>query len=331
MRDPRSYGAVPIGQLPVVLSHVRTLEAFDTPLIIEFKSERGEPFLQYWCDRENVTTRWMVVRTTNPDLTRYLVGIATTRDLILNCQDKFVYLVDTVRGAHHAVFYVRAEALPEEYVPAEESYSDPLVSINEHEQDIFIDEDPTEAQWGYHQVSEYPRKFLQAYSFNAIFGRSGDARGLGSIGYRLSQGWVYHTLFNNFNAHVSANKRASLAGVSFASPGYVRFKVDPNLASDLRYAVAKYLDPGNTIDSEISALEKWTRETEEDRGSEDEARRALAELCGTLRINGNEVLRRFDSTTAAIKAVASYLRRLSYIAQKDHDRTAMLVGLRRRR
>jgi hypothetical protein len=333
MIDPRSNGGVPIGRLPMVLTHVRTLEAFDTPLVMEFKSETGDPFLQYWCDRDrhNRIDRWIVLRASTSDLAKYLVGIANARDLIVNCRDRFVFLLDTLNGEAREVFYIRAEALPEKYVPAEESFADAVV-LNAEQQDVFIDEnlrdETLEESWVYKQVSEYPRKFLQAYSFNAIFGPHGDAQGLGPIDYRLSQGWVYHTLFNWFDARVPVTKRAKLIGVSFSSPGYVRFKVNAEVASDLRLAVAGYLANRNAIASDANILEDWTKEREP-RISEDSAERIFVALCDRLRLNGSELLRRFDTTTTAVKALSSYLRRLEYIATREENKTAMLVGLKR--
>lgn len=312
------------------LRRVRTLESFDIPLIEEFANERGDPFLRYWCDRDGEIHRRMIFRTSVTDLAQYRVGATTTRALILNCLDQFVFLVDAAKSNVRDVFLVQSKALPPEYIPTEQSYSDPDTQIlNADEQDVFIDQDPIEGQSGYRQVSEYPRRFLQAYSFNALFGVNGDARSLGSIDYRFSGGWVYHTLFNHFDAHVPEAKRAKLAGVAFASPGYARFKVDPNIGADLRTAVGNYLAGRMLIDNDWDLLEKWTKKPEEIM-SEEAARRTLLQLCEKIRIDGQVLLRRFDSTESAIKALASYLRKLTYIASKDENKTAMLVGLRRR-
>jgi hypothetical protein len=235
MIDLRKHsGASYIGRLPMELRRIRTLESFDIPLIEEFTNERGDPFLRYWCDREGEIHRRMIFRTSPTDLAQYRVGATNTRALILNCFDQFVFMVDAVRTVTRDVFLLQSNELPSEYIPAEDSYSDPTTQIiSADEQEIFINQDPLEGQSGYRQVSEYPRRFLQAYSFNALFGVNGDAGSLGAIDYKLEGGWVYHTLFNHFDAHIPEGRRARIMGVAFASPGYARFKVDPTIGSDL--------------------------------------------------------------------------------------------------
>jgi hypothetical protein len=294
--------------------------------LAEFRSTTGEPFLYYWCDREGDINRWIVVRTLTQELARYFVGIATLRDLIVNCRDRFVYLLDLDRADElHAAFFIAVTALPTEYVPTERShYNSANRRDSETLQDVFVDE-----TWDYQQVSEYPRKYLQAYGFNALFGQHGDARELRSVGYRLTQGYVYNTLFVNFGAHVPRDKRASLAEVSVASPGYVRFHVDPTVASDLRHAVTLYLANRESIDGDASFLARWANGREVAR--DQRISEIFVRLCTRLNIRADEILSRVETLQIAVNAFRSYLNRLAYLAQKDESKAAMIVGLDRPR
>ena len=325
MIDLEKFAAVgisKISKMPVQLTHVRTLEEFDGPLLVESQSEDGEKFLYHWCDREKDVTRWLVVRTPMQFLTQYLVGVVTLRDLIIKCRDKFVYLLDIDRQNEvRNTFYTSITYLPKEYIPTEQSHYDAGVPPNREQQDVYVD------HWGRQEIADYPRKFLQAYSFNALFGPHGDASNLSSIDYKLNQGWVYHTLFKNFDAHVKAAQRGELKEVTFASPGYARFKVNPAIASDFRRAIVDYLANYEIISVEAHFLNRWANDKKEET-TEATAKLALTKLCSRLNINSGPLLNTF-STAQAIKALMSYLRRLDYIAEKDKEKAAMLVGLER--
>lgn len=325
MIDLTFSGAIKIGALPISLQYVRTLEALDGPLLVEFQSKAGDTFLYYWCEREQDINRWLIVRTPTQDLARYLVGVTNARELILQCRDGFVYLVDIGKTRTPInIFFIGVDSLPLHYVPTEQSYHGFAVNIDEKQQDVFISE-----QLDYQEVTtDYPRRYLQAYGFNALFGPHGDASTLEKIDYKLTQGYVFNTLFRNFRKHIRLDKRASLVGVGVASPGYVRFAVDPAVAADLRRAVAGYLKAVAEINGEITLLSRWVggREVME----EPAAVRVFLGLCSRLEVDGRLILTRVDSTETAIKSVQSYLNKLRYLADNDTAQTAMLVGLQRR-
>jgi hypothetical protein len=322
--DPTADGAIKISALPVVLHYVRTLEALDGPLLAEFQSDAGDTFLYYWCDRDKNINRWLVVRTPTQDLTRYLVRDTTARDLILHCRDGFVYLVDADKAyTPRDVFFIAVDSLPIIYIPTERSYHGFAVHVDEKQQDVFISGD-----WDYQEVTtDYPRQYLQAYGFNALFGPHGDASNLEIIDYKLTQGYVFNTLFKNFRRHIRLDKRASLVGIAVASPGYVRFAVDPGVASDLRQAVAGYLKAEKEIESDINLLSRWA--SGRDEMEEARAIPAFLHLCTRMNLNGELILSRVDSVQTGIKSVNSYLNKLKYLANNDRERTAMLVGLPR--
>jgi hypothetical protein len=302
MIDLDSLGASRLKNLPVDLTLVRVLEEFDGPLLAEFQNEStGDKFLYYWCDRDGAITRWMVVRTPTQDLAQYFVNAVNLRDLILKCRDGFVYFLDLdnenrVRSA----YYMAVDLLPDEYVPTEQSHYDPSLPINENQQDVFLRED-----WDSQAIAaEYPRKYVQAYTFSALFGRHGK-HDFVAITYKLIGGYVFHTMFASLIEYVQPEKRASLA---------------PSLASDLRQAVVSYLTSRQSIEADAYLLFRWSNDREKMTVST--ATNVFVNLCERIGLNGEALLNHSDTIHTAIRALRSYLRRVEYLGLKDQDRMA---------
>ena len=322
MINPLDYGAAEIGQLPMVLTHVHTLESFDGPLLVEFRSETGDTFLYSWCDRDADVDRWIVLRTPIADLARYLVRATTLQELIVKCHDGFVYLLDLDRNDEvRGTFYMKADPLPGEYLPAEQSHYEATIATTGQNQDVFVNDER-----GYQHATEYERKYLHAYDFVALFGQHGNSLELPKIDYQLTTGYVYHTLFEQFRAHVPYNMHASVAELNIASPGYVRFRVNPVIASDLLRTVEHFTANREVIDATTYSLGRWL--AGRDSMPEDQARKILTSLCDQLNIKSAELLECMASTEMASKALRSYVNRLTYLADQQREQTAMMVGLK---
>lgn len=319
MIPPNELGAIPLVRLPVELTFVRDLEEFDGPLLSEFRSANGDTFLYYWCDCNEKANRWLVVRAPRQDLFRYLVGRTALRSLIRECRDRFLYVVDLDETATVlSAWFVYAENVPENYLPRHDSVPRPGTGVEPGFQDVSIDQ-----AWDYEQ---YPRKFLQAYSFHTAFGRGGSSEAL-EIDYRLTTGWIFDTFYKKIDATVEPTHRASLEAVSFASPGYLRFRVDPMIAEGLRNAVARYLARRSELRRGIEELRSWTNRHEPD--DEDEAAmiKLIEQISESLGIDGAALLSHIDTAKNAGKALSSYFTRIEFLALNQVEQTAMLVGM----
>jgi hypothetical protein len=330
MLDPTSFGATALADFPFSLTVVRDLEEYEGPLLIEMKSSKGETFLQHWCDRYGSLDRWLVVRTPPAEVTRYLVGLVGLRDVITACRDPFVYLLDVARGGVvERSFLLSPFALPEEYLPEPDVRHEARLTrpsaADRYFQDMYVDDD-----WGYYQVSEYPRKYIQAYSVHALFGVSGDPANVGEIGYRLTQGFVFGTLFTNLGASIRPEKQASLEAVSVASPGFIRFKVDPDIAASVRAAVSNYKVARDRVSEGNYLLGRWVN-GHEPTMTEELVRKHVADVSSVLGINSEVLLHRTDTLHTAVKTLRSYVTRISFLATKDAEGTAMFVGIERKR
>src|SRR5262245_38565982 len=94
MMEKLPAGLVYKKALPVQLSHVRDIEGYEGPLLSEFRSEHGEPYLYHWCDRDKTHNRWLVVRTVKREILRYEAGDIPLRRLIYECPDRLAFVCD---------------------------------------------------------------------------------------------------------------------------------------------------------------------------------------------------------------------------------------------
>lgn len=320
MIAPDELRAIPLVRIPVDLEFVRDIEELDGPLLSEFRSSDGETFLYYWCDCSDQANRWLVVRVPREDLFRYLVGRTPLRTLIRECRDGFLYVVDLDgKATVLSAWFVYAENVPENYLPGPKSFRQPGAGIEPGFQDVSVDQ-----KWDYEQVAAYPRKYLQAYAFHTAFGQGGDPEAL-TVDYRLTKGWVFHSLFERMRASAPPRLRASLEAVAFASPGYLRFRVDPVIAEGLRYAVAQYLGRRSELRHVIEELRAWTNEHKD--LEESAVIKLIQYAAGSVGVDGSAILSHIDTVEHAGKVLVSYFARLEFLAVNQAEKTAMLVGL----
>ncbi|MFT3921024.1 MAG: hypothetical protein QM778_00680 [Myxococcales bacterium] len=313
-----------ITHLPVDLTHVRDLDEFDGPLLSEFRSSKGETYLYKWCDSSAEANRWMVVRTPPAQLLPYLLGKVTLRTVIEKCLDQFVYLVDMDGNADAlATYYGLVADVPPSYLPSAKSYfvaaSD--VFTGGPIQDVYVGE-----SWDYQeQLSLYPRKYLQAHAFLSLFGSEADLSAVRDLrlNYNLKGGWVFHHVFEKMKGSAATRGRLIAAGV--ASPGYLRFEVDPRVASQIRTSVHQYLQQGSKLRPIFNLLVEWSNGHVQ--VSDDAIKSDLLVLCETLCVNTGQVLAQADDLEQAVKIVTSYVRRIQFLATQEVGLNANILGL----
>lgn len=116
---------VKLPELPVSdLEWVSDLEYFDGPLLSHFVHPRGDHFLRYWVDCNATVTRWMIARVNENHVIR-LANRLESLDKVLpsQCQDDFVYFVDTNKKGEQAVVLIQLQSIPGEYVPGDDAPS----------------------------------------------------------------------------------------------------------------------------------------------------------------------------------------------------------------
>lgn len=96
---------------------------FEGPLLSHYVSSKGDDYLFYWVDKDAQDNRWLVLRVSLSSLQKYMAKDMSLRELIDNPNDGYLYLVDVDNDIHyHDVKLVQPADLPEEYLPAADSY-----------------------------------------------------------------------------------------------------------------------------------------------------------------------------------------------------------------
>ncbi|MBF0552565.1 MAG: hypothetical protein HQK60_18795 [Deltaproteobacteria bacterium] len=129
-----------IDMLPLMLSEVVHLIYLDGPLLSLVKNDHDETYVQFWCDADEQTNRWLIFRITDHQLVGYLTQEVTLYHLVLNPPDGFLYMVDTDPDSNQTgVSFVLPSALPEIYLPPEESYYDVGSQLDDQEKISLFD------------------------------------------------------------------------------------------------------------------------------------------------------------------------------------------------
>lgn len=96
---------------------------FEGPLLSHYVSSKGDDYLFYWVDNDESDNRWLVLRVSLSSLQRYMAKDISLRELIENPNDGYLYLVDVDNDVnYHDVKLLQPIDLPEEYLPATDSY-----------------------------------------------------------------------------------------------------------------------------------------------------------------------------------------------------------------
>lgn len=96
---------------------------FEGPLLSHYVSSKGDDYLFYWVDSDSINNRWLVLRVSIANLQRYIAGDVSLRELIESPNDGYLYQVDVDDAVrYHDVVLVQPADLPNEYLPATDSY-----------------------------------------------------------------------------------------------------------------------------------------------------------------------------------------------------------------
>ncbi len=96
---------------------------FEGPLLSHYVSSKGDDYLFYWVDSDDNDNRWLVLRVSLVSLQKYMAREMTLRELIESPNDGFLYTVDVDDAInYHNVKLVQPADLPDDYLPATDSY-----------------------------------------------------------------------------------------------------------------------------------------------------------------------------------------------------------------
>jgi hypothetical protein len=218
------------------LLKIRDLEYYDGPLLSQFKHDRGDHYLYYWCDCDQTANRWMVLRVSETSIIR-LLNRFTPLDYIIpqSCQDDFVYFIDLDElGSLLGSALCLIDQIPVDYQPRPGVYLDYEPARDDRSYSVLIEGSLTNEQ-----LSEIPSRYTQAYSF--LYVANVLQRGQHQS-FPWRGGFSSMHFYRGLPNLVPAEDRAKVEALQYASPGFIRFSIHRPTASSLGKRIAKYLD-----------------------------------------------------------------------------------------
>ena len=121
----RAISGIAVPFDPSMINKVADLIYFDGPLLSHYYSDKGDDYLFYWVDSDSDYNRWLLIRTDLNTIQSYLDKRITLYSIVTNPNDGFLRILDIDANAKiTSVRLVLPAALPEDYLPSEDSYYD---------------------------------------------------------------------------------------------------------------------------------------------------------------------------------------------------------------
>jgi len=215
--------------------HERDLLAYDGPLVSLFRTPAGEPILYVWVDVDESANRWLVLRVSERNLIRYTEGRRSLRDLVMNPAERSLCVVDRDRSfSISAQSIARPQNLPQEYVPAEDSFLETDEASAQNSYAMLID-----GEWESDKMQELLSKFralaLLEYHFRDD-GRTERLKGGSNLPWKMG-GFSAQHYFDRLLMSTPKPDKPKMQAFVYASPGYVRWSVPRDIALAIRAAV----------------------------------------------------------------------------------------------
>ena len=209
-----------LASLPITgLRRIRNLDAFDGPLLTHYVHPSGDHYLYYWCDCDETTNRWMVLRVSETSIVR-LVSRFVPLDYVIprSCKDDFVYFVD-IDGETNIkrVTLTPSTAIPDDYIPAKGAYLDADLQNDRHSYAVLI-----EGDLSIPEIGQFPRLFSQAYALVYCLEvlKPGEFRR-----YPWRGGFSGMHFYRGLLDRVPREDRPAVKTFQYASPGFIRFSL----------------------------------------------------------------------------------------------------------
>jgi len=324
------------------LTYDRCLEFLDGERLVLLRNRAGEPFLKIWTDVVDDVTRWWYVRTTEVELNHFLFCRLSLKQVILSARDGFVYVVDIRRnGDLQNVTLEATTALPKESLPSDDSLFDSDLGFEapRDEHTVLID-----GRWQAADLSKLEKRLTDVVSFLAPFGtdvmhHKGQQETLflkdAFTSYRYRGGWVQKLTFDRLSRVVPAEKQVELDKLFYASPGIVKFRMDPVYEGRVRLALkafeARRLEARAAYHALHETLLALGRAEDSAERSSESVKAEIADLRSTLPALSNRLaivlggidLARVQSTANdeenTGQLLAAYFRRLEELYDLEAD------------
>ncbi|MFV5265295.1 hypothetical protein ACMUMS_17320 [Acinetobacter courvalinii] len=236
----------PLKNLPVTgLTWDRDLLFFEGPLLSEFTAKNNEKYLKYWCDCDDLFNRWMFFRIKEEDRLRLVLGELSLLECITSRTTNFVIFVDE-NEQESKYQLVNLSDIPDEYLPELDAY----LSVEEYVEDVNIASLVFEDSWGFDDLKEVYRKLTQLYDFIFVAKKNLGTSG----GMPWQEGFSAMHFYNKLKDMIPSSSNSYLDAIHYASPGYMKVKMDSDIANFTFEDIDKYKKEKLIVDQTYNDL-----------------------------------------------------------------------------
>lgn len=311
-------------RVPPNMVFVRDLEAFDGPILSEYRGEQGGRYLEKWCARDSAAgiTRTLVVRTEQRPVAEYLAGRLTMLELLTGPSDGVGFLIDRAGDEIRAVYLVALAGLPQKYLPKPTAKHDQTLRPEWESlpQDFLLGE-----RWDAKLLADIERVYQETAAFALTTDPGADAHVPQEIyNYTFDGGWPHHIAFRRIFSALPPDQRSKSGKVSAASPGVLSIDAPNRAAERLAVAIAALPHAAKAYD----VVHTWSKfKIAKADHVPDGALADMRRLCELLGIGLDKVLpslrhgRAPDKLELLIggKLVAAYYRKLWKLVEPGSD------------
>lgn len=231
------FGPKLTGGLPRKLEFVRDLEAFDGPILSEYRAvSGGAVYVEKWCTREEGVSRFLLVRSERRAIAEFLGARLSMRQLLTESSDGIGFLVDRSASLPEEVQIVPLANLPRSYFPKPARMHDEALRPDWEvvPQNFLVDSDG----WDAKLLASIERHYLNAASF-AYLTKPKTNRRLPAwvLNIDYEGGYSVMHAFNSIRSQVPDDERSRSTGVTINSPGIITIESPAETAGQLSAAL----------------------------------------------------------------------------------------------
>lgn len=208
---------------------------FDGPFVSLFKSDRDDDALFVWLDCDRYKNRWCIAQLARDTLREYLSKKIALRDVIERAGELYLYDVGT-SGRRSNFVAVRADLLPETYMPARDSFldldfaTDAAVKLASEATELY--DFKLDGDLYLEDVSSISKLITQLYSFHYGLNysyRPAVREKLLEIMSAWRGGINAVNIFSGLKSVIPSIHRPKINRLHYASPGFIELDALPEL------------------------------------------------------------------------------------------------------
>jgi len=320
------------------LEKVADLIYFDGPLLSWFKDQASHDFLFYWVDTDGQYNRWLVFRTTNEHIEKYIKQRRTLFDIVTKPVDGFLYSVDiAVHGnelVYENVHIVTPSILPESYLPGIDSYYEDAPVFVRRETDARPDNYiiQIDREWSLDDFHGLPQTYSQVYSFIYNLQVNKDGRPISQkekeafSHYPWRGGFSAVNFYKDLQSLIPTQYKPRVTRLQYASPGFIELELFTPISASIRESIHAYLSSAGELDEMYKLIMKFQKEHSFSRNKIEENQiipeimEIIVQLTGDfaslLKYEYIEATNRLTSNRLlTLRIVLSYFRRVKILAE----------------